>query len=46
MDQKNLCSSVFKNGKTTKEEYTAVWISLVNQLIKDQRVLAREEKRT
>ena len=46
MDRKTLCVSIFKNGKTTKEEYTAVWINLVNRLIKDQRVLVREEKRT
>lgn len=46
MSTDNLLTSVFKKGSVSKEEYTVVWINLINSMIKDQRVLAPEEKRT
>ena len=46
MELVNLCTSVFKKGSVSEEEYTAVWITLINSFIRDQRVLAPKEKRT
>lgn len=46
MERCNLLTSVFKNGSISKEEYTAVWVVLINSLIKDRRVLEPKEKRT
>lgn len=44
MQQTNsTCVSVFKGGGNNREEYTAVWVTLINQLSKDQHVLARKE---
>ena len=46
METGNLCTSVFKKGSVSKEEYTAVWIELINYMVKNQRVLASKEERT
>ncbi len=43
--EKKLCLSVFKNGAVNKEEYTAIWIDIVNHLIKDRRAFASTEER-
>ena len=39
----NTCISVFKDGDINREEYTAVWVTLINRLVRDQHVLARKE---
>lgn len=46
METGNLLTSVFKKGSVDREEYTAVWIELINHMVKNQRVLAPEEERT
>ena len=38
-----ICVSVFKGGKIDRERYTAVWKTLIERLVEDQYVLAREE---
>ena len=43
--QAGFCVSVFKNGEITKEEYTKVWIALVNQLIKFGKLNSAEEEK-
>jgi hypothetical protein len=40
------CVSVFKGGEISREEYTAIWVTLINRLVRDQHVLARKEPRT
>lgn len=39
----NTCVSVFKGGDINREEYTAIWVTLINRLVRDQHVLARKE---
>ena len=42
----NYCVSVFKNGALNVEDYTSVWIDLINRSIKDGSLpLSCEEKR-
>ena len=44
-DQAEFCVSVFKSGAISREEYTAMWIKLVNQLIKDGEFPSSEEEK-
>ena len=38
-DMKNeICTSVFKNGILTKEEYTHIWIELISALERNKSV--------
>lgn len=40
-DTASVCRSVFHSGEaTTKEDYTQVWVRLINQLEKNKRVPA------
>lgn len=36
------CRSIFRDGaaETTKEAYTALWISLINQMERSKKILA------
>ena len=43
-DPKIIYKNIFKKGVPNKEEYTAIWITLINSLIKDQHVLACKEE--
>ena len=45
-DSRLICNSIFKNGEPSREAYTAAWITLINNLVKSQRFLARKEERT
>ena len=36
--KKEMCTSVFKNGILTKEEYTRIWIELISTLERGKRV--------
>ena len=38
-----ICVSVFRGGEIDRERYTAVWKTLIERLVEDQHVLAREE---
>ena len=38
-----ICISVFRGGSISREEYTAVWKSLIERLVENQYVLARKE---
>jgi hypothetical protein len=42
-EQVKTCVSVFRNGTIDKEGYTAVWIGLLNRLMRYHHVLARKE---
>lgn len=44
-EQGSTCKSVFKNGTVSKEIYTAVWISLINQIKGKPNALDSEEGR-
>ena len=46
MDNREMCVSVFKNGNLTKEEYTAVWVALIDRLSRSGRASVPEGKRT
>lgn len=34
IENKEMCKSVFKNGETSKAQFTKTWINLINQLEK------------
>ena len=38
-----ICVSVFRGGEIDRERYTAVWKTLIERLVEDQYVRAREE---
>ena len=38
-----ICVSVFRGGEISREEFNAVWKTLIECLVEDQHVLAREE---
>lgn len=40
-----ICTGVFKRGSINREEYTAVWITLVNRLICNQSTLIQKEEK-
>ena len=38
-----ICVSVFRGGEIDRERYIAAWKTLIERLVEDQYVLAREE---
>ena len=44
MENKDLCTSVFKSGRLSCEIYTAVWVTLINRLTGNQRVSFPKEE--
>lgn len=37
IENQELCKSVFKNGETTKTQFTKTWIDLINQIEKHKK---------
>lgn len=38
MENKEMCKSIFKNGETSKAQFTKTWINLINQLEKRKKL--------
>ena len=43
-DSSILCKNIFKNGKTntSKDKFTDIWISLINQLEKNKKTIIQK----
>ena len=46
MENRELCTSVFKSGKMSREIYTAVWVTLIHRLSGGGRISPPKEEKT